>query len=86
VYPETFNLTVIADRILHRHQQQYRIVWTEIVGDYLESPYVFPLLLTGDHYRDFLLLDLLMVLEYVPLAVRARMPLMHDGARARCSQ
>jgi hypothetical protein len=79
--PETINLAGTAEGILYRHQQQYRIVWAGTVGDYLVSPHVLPHRLTGNHYRD-----LLMLLEYVPLAVRARMQLIHDGAQARCSQ
>jgi hypothetical protein len=40
---------------------------------------------TGNHYREFLLHDLPKLLEDVPLAVRARMWYMHDGAPAHFS-
>jgi hypothetical protein len=36
MWPETFNLWVVAERILCRHQQQFSInVWAGIVGDCL---------------------------------------------------
>jgi hypothetical protein len=81
--PETFNLWVIAERIRHRHQQQFSIgVEAGIVGGCLAGPYVLPHRLTGNHYQEFLSCDLPNLLEYVPLAVRARMWCMHDGAPA----
>jgi hypothetical protein len=70
--PETYNLWVIAERILCRHQQQFSInVCARIVGDCLAGPHVLTLRLTGYHYQDFLLHDLPKLLEDVPLAVRA---------------
>jgi hypothetical protein len=42
--------------------------------------------LTGNHYRDFLLHDLPKLLGDVPLAVRALMLYMHDGAPAHFSR
>jgi hypothetical protein len=45
-----------------------------------------PRLLTGNHCRDFLLHDLTKLLEVVPLADRARMWNMHDGAPAHFSR
>jgi hypothetical protein len=51
-----------------------------VLGDCLVGPYVLPHLLTGNHYRDFLLHDLLKLLEDVPLAVKAPMWYMHDDA------
>jgi hypothetical protein len=81
--PETINLRVIAERILCRHQQRFNInVWAKIVGDCLVAPHVLPYRLTGNHLHD-----LPKLLEAVPLAVRARVWYMHDGALccARCS-
>jgi hypothetical protein len=52
-----------------RNKQQFRInVRAGIVNDCLVGPHVFPRRLTGNHYRDFLLHDLLKLLEDVPLA------------------
>jgi hypothetical protein len=69
------------------HQQQFSInVWAGIVSDCLVGPYVLPHRLTGNHYQDFLLNDLPKLLEDVPLAVRARMWYMHDGASAHFSR
>jgi hypothetical protein len=42
--------------------------------------------LTSNHYRDFPLQDLLKLLEDVPLAVRAQIWYMHDGALAHFSR
>jgi hypothetical protein len=55
-------------------------------GDCFVGPHGLPLHLTGNHYRDFLLHDLPKLLEDVPLAVRARMWYMHDGAPAHFSR
>jgi hypothetical protein len=60
-------------------------VWAGTAGDCLVGPHVLPYRLTGNHYRDFLLRDLPQLLGHVPLAVRARMPYMHDGAPAHYS-
>jgi hypothetical protein len=41
--PETFNLCVIAERILCRHQQQFSVnVGAGVFGDYLVRPQVSP--------------------------------------------
>jgi hypothetical protein len=48
----------------------------------LVGPHVFPHRLAGNHYRYFLLHDLPKLLEDVPLAVRARVWYMRDGAPA----
>jgi hypothetical protein len=56
------------------------------VGDCSVGPHVLPHRLTGNHYRDFLVHDLPKLLEDVPLAVRARMWYMHDGAPAHFSR
>jgi hypothetical protein len=63
----------------------YSIVINFGVGDCLVSPRVLEQRLTGNLYRDFLLHDLPKLLEDVPLAVRARMWHMHDGAPAHFS-
>jgi hypothetical protein len=51
----------------------------------LVGPHVLPHQLTGNHYRDFLLHDVLKLVEDVILAVRTRMWYMHDGAPAHFS-
>jgi hypothetical protein len=61
-------------------------VWTASFGDYLVDLHVLPHRLTGNRYQDFLLHDLPKLLEGVPLAVRARMWYMHDGAPAHFSR
>jgi hypothetical protein len=53
-----------------------------IVGDCLVAPHVLPNRLTSKYYRNFLLHDLPKLLDDVPLAVRARMWYMLDGAPA----
>jgi hypothetical protein len=74
------------------HQQQLSInVFLGIVGDCFVSLHVLPHQLTGNHYQDFFLHDLLKLMEGVPLAVRAQMWYMCDGAlahlsHARCTQ
>jgi hypothetical protein len=57
-----------------------------IAGYFLVSPYVLPHRLTGNQCRDFLLHYLLNLLEGVPLAVRARMQYVHDGAPVHFSR
>jgi hypothetical protein len=65
-----------------RHQQQFSInVWTGIIGDVLVDPHVLPQRLTGNSYRHFLKNDLPTLLEDLPLAIRAHMWFMHDGAQ-----
>jgi hypothetical protein len=84
---ETFNLWVIAKRTVCSNHQQFSInMWVRIFGGSLASPYVLPCLLTNNPYRDFLLHDLPKLLEGVPLAVRARMWYMHDGAPEKFSR
>jgi hypothetical protein len=61
-------------------------VWAGIVGDCLAGPHVSPHRLTGNHCGGFLLHELPKLLEDVPLAVRARMWYMHDGAPAHFSR
>jgi hypothetical protein len=62
-------------------QQQFSInVWTAIIGNLLVDPHVFPQRLTGNSYRHFLENDLPVLLEDLPLAIRAHMWFMHDGA------
>jgi hypothetical protein len=68
------------------HQQLSINVWAGIVGDCLVGPHVLPHLLIRNHYRDFLLHDLLKLLENVLLVVRARMLYTHDGVSAHFSR
>jgi hypothetical protein len=87
VCAQTFNLWVTAETILCRHQQRFSInVCAGIIGDCLIGPHVLPHQLTGSHYPDFLSHDVPKLPEGVPLAVRARMWYMHDGALAHCSR
>jgi hypothetical protein len=68
------------------HQQQLSInVWAGTVDNCLVGPHVLPHRLIGNHCQDFLLHDLPKLLEDVPLAIRARMWYMHDGAPAHFS-
>jgi hypothetical protein len=70
-----------------RHQQQFSInACAGTVGDCLVGPHVSLSPLTGIHYRDFPLHDLPKLLEDVPLAVKALMWYMHDGAPAHFSR
>jgi hypothetical protein len=65
----------------------YSIIFTNFdVGDFFLGLHVLQHRLTGSHYRDFLVYDLPKLLEDVPLAVRARMWYMHDGAPALISR
>jgi hypothetical protein len=81
--PEALNLWVTAERILSRPIHLFSInMWAVIAGDCLVCPNVLPHRLTGQHYRDFLLHDLPKLLEDVPLAVRAPVWHMRDGAPA----
>jgi hypothetical protein len=61
-------------------------VWVRTVSDCLVGPHVLPHRLRGIHYRDVPLHDLPKIPEAVPLAVRARMWYMHDGAPASFSR
>jgi hypothetical protein len=65
-----------------RHQQQFGInVWAGITCDVLVGPHVLPQRLTGNSFRHFLENDLSTLLEdLLPLAIRAHMWFMHDGA------
>jgi hypothetical protein len=55
-------------------------VWAGIIGDVLVGPHVLPQRLTGNSYVHFLENDLPTLLEDLPLAIRAHMWFMHDGA------
>jgi hypothetical protein len=54
-------------------------LWCGVLHDQLISQFVFPGRLTGAVYLQFLQEELLQLLEDVPLAVRYRMVLQHDG-------
>jgi hypothetical protein len=66
---ETFNFLCIAERLGAQNVIDYRLVSLHVLSH-----------LTGSHYRHFLLHDLPKRLKSVPVAVRARMWYMHDGA------
>jgi hypothetical protein len=72
--------------IRSRHHQQFSInMWTGIVGGCLVGQHVSLHQLKCNHNQDFLLYDLSKLLEEVPLAVRAQLWYMHDGALAQFS-
>jgi hypothetical protein len=84
---ETSNLWVIAERILLRPLEMFSInMLAGIVRDWLVGPHVVPHRLTGSHYQDFLSHDLPKLLQVVPVAVKARMWYIHDGAPAHFSR
>lgn len=65
-----------------RHYQHY------CVGRYslwLVNPHILPCWLSGNNYHNFLLHDLLRLMEDAPLAVLARMRYVHGGAPAHFS-
>lgn len=67
-------------------QEQFSLnVWVGIIDDYLIGPFFLPARLTGESYTDFLQHHLPILLEDVPLNVRANMWFMHDGAPAHFS-
>lgn len=64
-----------------RHQEQFSLnVWMGIVGNNLIGPFFLPLRLNGESYLEFLLQELPVLLEEVPLNIRNRITFMHDGA------
>jgi hypothetical protein len=82
ICPEIFNLWVTAERMLCRYQKQVSInMWLGFAGDCLVGPYALFYQLTDSHYWQHWQL-----LEDLPLAVRARMWYMHDGAPAHLSR
>lgn len=67
-------------------QQHFSLnVWAGFIGDYLIGPFFLPARLTGETYTDFLRHHLPILLDEVPLLVRASMWFMHDGAPAHFS-
>jgi hypothetical protein len=61
-------------------------VWPGIVGNCLVGRMVYRIVLSGNHFRDFLLHVLPKLLDAVPLPARARMWHMRDGAPAHFSR
>jgi hypothetical protein len=55
-------------------------VWAGIIGNVLIGPWILPQRLNADIYLNFLRNSLPELLEELPLAVRAEMWFMHDGA------
>lgn len=63
------------------HQHRWSLnVWGGIIGDFIVGPFFFDGSLTGIKYEHFLRNDLPILLEDVPLNLRATMWLQHDGA------
>lgn len=70
-----------------RFQYQFGInLWAGILGGRLIGPFELPARLNGDRYLEFLQQHLYDLLEDVPLDLRARMWLQHDGAPAHSAQ
>lgn len=68
------------------HQQRFHInIWAGIVGDSLFGPFVLPNRLNGHNYTRFLSEELSNYLDNMPLASRALLFFMHDGAPAHFS-
>src|SRR6195952_3782061 len=64
-------------------QNQFSLnVWLGIIDDHLIEPYFLPQRLNGEIYRQFIEVDLPLLLEDVPLQLRNDMWFMHDGAPA----
>jgi hypothetical protein len=87
--PETFHSWVTIERVHYSKWSKCppcNNVWAGIVGDCLVGSHLLPHRVTGNHYQDFLSYDLPKILEVVPLAVRARMWYMHDGAPTHFSR
>jgi hypothetical protein len=76
VWMDDYPHTTVASR----HQHRFSInVWVGIVGDQILGPVVLPNRLTGAVCRRFLVNDLPVLLEHVPLHQRQHMWFMHDG-------
>jgi hypothetical protein len=56
------------------------IIWVAILGDQFLGPVVLPNTLAGALYHRFLVNDLLILLEHVPVHQRQLTWFMHDGA------
>lgn len=79
-YYDTVNPHVTRER---HFQHEFSInIWCGIVGNHLIGPFVLPRILNGDAYLAFLQNDLPQLLEEIPLNIRGRMCLLHDGAPA----
>jgi hypothetical protein len=61
-------------------------VWAGIIGNVLIGPWILPQRLNADIYLNFLRNSLPELLEELPLAVRAEMWFMHDGAPPHLSR
>jgi hypothetical protein len=73
---DSFLITVAS-----RHQHQFSIsAWGGILGDQLLGLVVLPNRLTGTVYHCFLVTNLPVLLEHVPLHQQQHMLFMHDGA------
>lgn len=71
------------ERYIRGYQQKFSVnVWAGIISDHLIGPYIMPPRLNAGSYLVFLKETLPELLEDVPLEVRRRMWLQHDGAPA----
>jgi hypothetical protein len=70
---------------LHKHEQNIQIrrfslnVWCGLIGDLLIGPFVLEQCLTAANYLHFLVIELPVSLENMPLETRLRMFFQHDG-------
>lgn len=66
-----------------QHQGRWSVnVWCGILGSRIIGPYIFEQALNGERYLQFLENELPILLEDVPLALRANMFFQHDGCPA----
>jgi hypothetical protein len=66
----------INPHVIHQSRFQHRFsinVWADIIGTHLIEPFVYPARLTGENYLNFLNVDLLGLLEEIPLEIRRAM-------------
>lgn len=64
-------------------QQEFSInIWCGILSDNIVGPFVLPRPLNGENYLNFLINDLPLLLEDIPLNLRQNFWFLHDGAPA----
>jgi hypothetical protein len=66
----------VNPHVIHQSRFQHRFsinVWADIIGTHLIGPFVYPARLTGENYLNFLNVDLLGLLEEIPLEIRRAM-------------
>jgi Helix-turn-helix domain (DUF4817) len=72
---------------IRAHQRRFSVnVWAGIVGEYVIGPYILPNRLNGENYFIFLNNVLPELLDDLPLNIRRRLWLQHDGAPAHTTR